>query len=347
MPDRPREPMPQRAVPLRPTGLRRPDRSRPTVKLALTGQLPAHPATADHLAGVREWNGRTNTRYGTCGPVNCANSAIMTWKQLLGTEISVSDDAIFDLYRRSGNPTFDPQTGQGDDGVDMTVMLAALVKGGITITLPDGTTQQAVPYVFAEVGVQGDQEAMHAGTAIFGGMSFAFDLDQAQNGQTNAGLWDYVPASRPWGGHAVFGGAYTSATDPHALDESIITWQQRVGTTPGFISHQLYGAYVIVWAPLWENPAFVAGVDRAALVADFEALTGRPWTGPPVPPPPEPEPPQPPPSPEPPPSPAPDAVLADYLGDARLIGWAGKRHLGDNGYAARAYARLRDAEGAR
>src|SRR5215467_11760764 len=132
-------------------GLRHRDRSRPVIGLALTGAVPAHPATADHLAQVPAWNGDTNFQYGTCGPVSVANSAIQCWKYLLGQDISVTDDAIFDLYRRSGNPDFDPATGQGDNGVDMTVMLSALLSGGLAITHADGSAEQVKPLCFAEL----------------------------------------------------------------------------------------------------------------------------------------------------------------------------------------------------
>src|SRR6185437_11110951 len=140
------------------TGLRRTDpaRLRNTVRLELTGQVPPHPPTADHLNQVREWNGDTNNDFGTCGPCAVANSVILTWLYLLGEVITVSDSAIFDLYRRSGNPTFDPNARPGpdgsvpgDNGVDMTVMLAELVRNGIDITHASGTTERVRPLAFA------------------------------------------------------------------------------------------------------------------------------------------------------------------------------------------------------
>ena len=52
---------------------------------------------------------------------------------------------------------------------------------------------------------------MRAVTSIFGASILAVDLDVAQQGQTDAGLWDYVARSGTWGGHAIPGGAYTSS----------------------------------------------------------------------------------------------------------------------------------------
>jgi len=319
----------------RPTGLRRTDKARAVVSLPLTGVLPAYPLVADNLARVPAWCGRTNLRFGTCGPCMSANSAIQAWSYLLSLDVAVGDDAVYDLYRRSGNPGFDPATGAGDDGVDMTVMLAELVWGGITITRATGQSETVRPLLFARVPFP-PYENLHALTAIFGGAALAVDLDAAQESQTDAGLWDYVAGSPAWGGHAVWGGAYTSAADPHARDESLITWMHQCGTTSWFLNHQLSEVYVIVWPALWDHPAFTAGVDRPALVADFEAVTGRAWTGP--------DPGGPPPD----PAGGMDAATRAFLTDPVMRTWAGLRHTNPrngNQYAANQYNLLRHEEG--
>jgi hypothetical protein len=295
-----------------------PHRLARTIHLPLTGAVPDHPLVTDHLAQVPLWNGETNFQWGTCGPVSVANSAIMTWKYLLGATISVPDADIFDLYRRSGNPTFNPATGAGDDGVDMTVMLAELVRGGLWITHTGGARELVKPLCFAmhQPGI----ETVHAVTSIFGGDIFGLDLDVAQQTQTNAGVWDYVPGSAAWGGHAVFAGAYTSDATPHHVDESLISWLERVGTTDVFLNHQLPEAYIIVWPALWDHPAFQAGVDRAALAAAFTDCTGRPFPLP-VPPPP--------PGPTPPPEPTPPATTDGDRAYWEVIRpWALTRHHG-------------------
>jgi hypothetical protein len=306
-----------------PLGLRRADKSRPQVRLPLTGVPPDHPVSVDHLAAVPAWNGSTNLRYGTCMVCAEANSAVMTWRVLLGVDVSVSDQAVYDLYRLSGNPDFDPATGAGDRGCDPTVALAALVREGIALTMPDGAVEVHKPLCYGEVPVP-PYEAMHATTAIFGGGVGAFALDMAQDGQTAKGVWDYAE-SPPWGGHACFCGAYTSGLGPGEVDESLVTWSKRVGTTASFVSHQMEGLYAIVWQPLWDSPGFIAGVDRAALAADFEAVTGRAFPVPVPPPPPAPE----------------DGPLAAYLADPRLADWASRRHHGDNRYAAQRLTWLR------
>lgn len=294
-------------------------------RLANTARLrlavpPAHPLVADHLSKVPTWNGTTNFHFGTCGPVSVANFVIMTWKYLLGLDVTVPDAAIFDLYRRSGNPDFDPATGAGDKGVDMTVMLSALNSGGIEITHPDGGTEVVKPLCFAAHTT--DIDTVRAVTDIFGGTLFGLDLDMAQ--QSQAATWDYVPGSAAWGGHATFAGSYTSKA--LGVDESLVTWTRVVGTTDAFLGHQLAEAYVPVFQPLWDDPGFDEGVDKQALAADYTAVTGKPF---PVPVPPSPAPPPVPKPPAPTPPPAPEPPAPDPLDNAlwrAVDDWAHRGH---------------------
>lgn len=256
-------------------GLRPPDpvRLARMLEFQLTGAVPAHPLTADHLAAVKNWNGDTNFDYGTCGPVDIANLAILTWKILLGVDITVSDDAIFALYRASGNPDFDPATDADDLGVDMTVMLDALMKVGIEITHADGSTEQIYPVAYGKTATGID--TVRAITSIFGAACLAVDLKVAQQAQTDAGLWDYVSGSGEWGGHAICGGKYTSSAVARTADETVVTWTQPCGFTDTFWTHQGQEVYVVVWGPTYANPAFQQGIDQAAFAAAFESLTGR------------------------------------------------------------------------
>jgi hypothetical protein len=38
----------------------------------------------------------------------------------------------------------------------------------------------------------------------------------------------------------------------------------------------MQAAFVVVWPDLWGNDAFMANVDRAALAAAYQTVTGRP-----------------------------------------------------------------------
>lgn len=240
------------------------------IRLPLTGVMPAYPLTADHLKLIARWMLGANDRYGTCGPVAVANFVVMVWKYCLGEDITVEDADVFDLYRRSGNPNFNPDTGADDNGVDMTVLMDALLKGGIWITHDTGRRELVKPLCYATIPL--DMATQRAVTSILGGVLWGVDLQVAQQSQTDFGLWDYAPSAE-WGGHAIMGGKYTSKTTGE--DERIVSWRIPIGTTDAFADHQLGEAYIPVFRPTWDNPAFQAGVDQAMLAAAYEAATGR------------------------------------------------------------------------
>jgi len=278
-----------------------------------------------------------------CGPTSVANHAVMTWKYLLNEDITVTDDAIFALYRASGNPGFDPATGAGDGGVDMTVMLSALLKNGLAVTHGDGSTEVIRPVCFAAHSA--DISTVRAVTAIMGGSPFGVDLDVAQQAQTGAHppLWDYQAGSGEWGGHAIMAGSYTSSAAAHTADESVITWAEKCGTTDAFLAAQLAECYALIWQPLWDDDTFSAGIDKAALAADYEAVTGRKFPLPVPAPAPAPAPPAPPPAPVPPGGGGADA--ADTALWAEVHHWTTAGHMGANRHAAAAVRRWARAKG--
>lgn len=265
-----------------------PVRLRRMIRLRLTGVLPDHPLTADHLSAVKNWMMGANDQFGTCGPTSVANALVLTYKALQNEDITVSDEDVFDLYRRSGNPNFNPNTGADDNGVDMTVMLDALLKGGIWITHQNGARELVKPICYASLAT--DMDTQRTATSIFGLVLWGVDLQVAQQNQS---VWDYKPSGE-WGGHAIPGGAFTSRSGSGELDESIVSWQQVYGTTDSFAAHQLQESYIPIFPLLWANPAFQAGVDQTTLAADYKAVTGRDFPVP-VNPPNPPQPPQPPP----------------------------------------------------
>jgi hypothetical protein len=247
---------------------RRPPSGKPALMLGAflrSGAVPAHPATADHFRNLT-FGLYENDRYGDCGPTSVANLVRLVSGGLLGTEVVPSQDDVFDLYRRSGNPNFDPATDADDNGVDMQTMLEALLAGGIG----DGTGKKLKPVAFAKVDVSNDDE-LDAAVSIFGGVLWGVDLQTAQQSQTDAHppKWDYHKSGE-WGGHAILNGAYESG----AL-EDVISWGRRIETTQAFRRHQLQEAWVVVWPWNLEHPAFQQGIDLKALAAAYKSLTGR------------------------------------------------------------------------
>lgn len=239
---------------------------RPLLMMNWLKGVPSFPPVADHFGGGWQMELGMNQKYGVCGPVSCENHRRMTTKLLTGLEDRSTQDDIFDLYRRSGNPNFDPVTGRGDNGVDMATMLQACLKGGLSGDKLIG---------YARLADQSDPSVM-AAIDVFGGVLLAVNLQAAQQAQTNQGLWDYV-RSGPWGGHAVAALSY----DQLKGRVDVVTWAMRVGTTAAFRSRQLMEA----WVPLWpeivtSGKLFDAGVDYRQLAQDYQDLTGKPFPAP-------------------------------------------------------------------
>ena len=278
---------------------RRPPKGAPALRLAsvLTGAVPDHPAAADNLSRAT-YGLYGNDQFGDCGPVSVANSRRLTTAVLSGGEADPALADVFDLYRRSGNPDFDPATGADDDGVDMQTMLEAVHAGGI-----GGTRSVA----FARVDHR-DLDEVRAAVAIFGFVLFGVDLELAQQTQTDTGVWDYRKSAE-WGGHAVLAAEYQPGRT------GVVTWAERVEATDAFLGHQLGEAWVVVWPEHLRSRSFLTGVDMARLAAAYQELTGRPL-------------------PTSPPTPAdPDHLLAVAL---RRNDWVGRHHVGDNGHVAEA-----------
>ncbi|MGH7743347.1 MAG: hypothetical protein ACREQ5_00795 [Candidatus Dormibacteria bacterium] len=305
-------------VPGRRLGRKPRDPNRPVLKLRnyLTGVIPPHPQSVDYFSRIPAWNLGANDRFSTCGPTSLANHLLLVSTWLARSPIQVTDNDIFDLYRRSGNPNFDPATGADDNGVDMTVMLSAAVQGGL------GGVH---PVAFALVD-DSDPEEIRAAGAIFGCVLWGADLTVAQQRQT---VWDYVPGSPEWGGHAIAAaGRYTDSPNPASDRTGLLTWAEALDATDQFITRQVTERYVVIWPWHLGTREFVTGINQTALAADYESFTGRQFPMTPPLPPPTPVPnPAPAPAPTPSPSPAtdPDAILIKNVWP-----WPDGFHIGRN-----------------
>ena len=278
------------AHPYRKLGLRPIDE----VRLARMIELPVGdvvagldiPSVADHLTEAQPLmvlGG--NDKFGTCWPTSIANSVILATLFCTGRKVTVLDDDVFNLYRAVGNTNFDPVTGADDNGTEPTAGFSALMSAGIWVTgltpagQPDMQSRECViPICYAQ-STSTDLNHLRVITAAAGSAALCLDLHTAQQTQTDSGLWDYKPGSAEWGGHAVIGGSYKSPASAHAWDETIETWQRPVGLSDGFIGHQLQALFVVVWPDLWSNDAFMANVDRGALAAAYQTVTGQPIGG--------------------------------------------------------------------
>jgi hypothetical protein len=145
---------------------RRPPKGAPALRLAslLSGTVPAHPASQDNLAALKNWNMLGNDQAGDCVSVTWANIRRLLTATLSGQERYPTQDEVWQLYKTQ-NPGFDPNSsshgpGSNDDqGMDIQTVLEYLVKEGG----PDGVKALA----FAKVNVN-DLEEVKAAESIFG-----------------------------------------------------------------------------------------------------------------------------------------------------------------------------------
>ena len=256
---------------------KRPPKNAPALLFAevWTGVIPSHSPAADYLSRPISWGLWGNGTFGVCGPVAYGNLLKLITAWLTGIEADVTQDDVFALYKLV-NPTFDPATGEGDDGVDLQTMLELVLEHGFG---PDGKK----PCAFAKVDASNLDE-VRAAIEIFGGVIFGSNLTVAQQGQTDAGgPWDYKPRSGEWGGHATMGGRYVDPAGTAQDRTGQITWQEVIDFTDAFAAHQLEEVWVVVFPEHLGTAQFVEGIDQARLAGLFTDLTGKPWPAAPAP----------------------------------------------------------------
>jgi hypothetical protein len=214
----------------------------------------------DRLGGW-SWDLGGNDRFGTCGPAFLANHLDLTTAILTGREVNPSDADVFDLYRRSGNPTFDPNKppgSPGDDGVFPSLLFKAAAGGGLAGHRLIGWAALA----------DTSDASIQAAVNEFGGVGVSLELQRAD---LDSSVWVYNPSSPVVGGHLVTAGGYDRATGTL----SCVSWRERKELTRPYLDHRLTAAYVPIWPELLQGRFFAAGLDTDRLATDFRGLTGQ------------------------------------------------------------------------
>jgi hypothetical protein len=275
----------------------------------MTGVLPAIPSSVDDYSRIKKWILGGNNKYGTCGPTSLANDLLILTTYLNGVGISATDEQVFDLYRLSGNPNFDPDTDADDNGVDLQTMLEAAVKAGIAghDVLGFGSFDHT------------NLDELRAAVAVFGCILIGVNLEVAQQTQT---VWDYDPKNKEaWGGHAIAVGRFVKDPTLATKDRTAcITWASIMDMTDLFLAHQLDEAWAVILPEHLHDKTFLEGVDQAALRSAYTSLTNRPFPSSPVP--------VPPPAPGPTPTPSPVVYPEDVSLADSVRSWVAKRHTG-------------------
>lgn len=274
---------------------RRPPKRHAALQLRsyLTGIVPAAPAAADYLAELNGgWDMLGNDAAGDCVAVTWANVRRLVTTKLTALPQYPTQAEVWQVYRTQ-NPSFDPNggssTGPGsshDQGMDIQTLLEYLVTSGG----PDKVKAAA----FAQVDHTNPAE-VKAAIALFGYVWTGINVLDSNMTDFNDGRpWDYNAASGLDGGHSVITGGYGApGAGPMGGDERFITWAAETSFTDSFWKHNVEEAWVVLWPEHLADAGFLAGVNIAALAADYTQITGKPWpvtVTPPKPAPPAPEP---------------------------------------------------------
>jgi hypothetical protein len=222
----------------------------------LTGVLPEVPANADYLAELSGgWQMLGNDTYSDCVAVTWANARRLV-TTMLGTASYPSMDDVIAVYKTQ-NPGFPAD----DNGMDIQTLLEWLVAN----PGPDGV--QAVG--FAAVNVK-DPAEVKAAIALFGYVWTGINVLDVNQQEFSDSQLD--------GGHSILTGGYgTPGAGPLGGDERFVTWAQETSFTDAFWQHEAEEAWVVIWPEHLASKTFLAGVDLAALAADYQEITGRPF----------------------------------------------------------------------
>jgi hypothetical protein len=222
-------------------------------------KAPTPPASADWVSGVKGWRMLLNDQLGTCTAASAGHVAHQVNYNGGGRNEPVTDDQTLAMYRAiSGYKPGDKST---DVGATLQDALNYWHKTGI------GGNRIAA---FAQVRAT-DLDAVRLCIARFGSVYTGMWLPQSAMDQFSAGKpWSVARRSANLGGHCVPVMAYD------ADNFVCVTWGRAQPMSVAFFRAQ----FDEVWVPIdldWmrANGVSPAGLDTAALNADYTALTGK------------------------------------------------------------------------
>lgn len=249
---------------------RRPPKNAPALQLSQFLRAgvttPPHPATDDVTGSMSGWEMLGNDAAGDCEAVRWANDRRVQTTLLSGKPNYPTQAQVWQVYQTQ-NPGFVPGNGphgygsDDDQGMDTQTLCEYLVAHGG----PDGVKALA----FAKVDLTNVAET-DAADAIFGGLWFDITvLDANQDDFAQGKPWDYHAGSQVDGGHAVKGVGYIDETGR----KRFLTWARETSMTAAFFKKQVDEAWVVIWPEIVGTAGFQAGIDQAALVAAYSAIT--------------------------------------------------------------------------
>lgn len=238
--------------------------------------VPSHPLT--DLGPKLAFDMDQNQVAGVCA-VAAVNHALQVIYSLLQEPFTPwTYDQIL-AYYQTQNPGFRSWADGGNDALDGGMIIADFLSYLV---------KQGVILAFAKVDHTNDEElqaAIYLGLCLVSGANL-------QVAQQNATVWDDVPGSPDWGGHA-------TAQDGYMPAYETISWgSDRFRMTPAFMTRRVSEVYLVITQAHIDHPGFRENLSLDALTRRLEQLTGRMFHFTPTPPVP-PGPPAPPPAPAP------------------------------------------------
>ncbi len=224
----------------------------------LRGAPPA-PTSVDWFSSVRSWPALLNDQIGDCTVAAAGHAAQQVNRYGRDTDAPVTDNDAMAMYRAISG--YVPGQARTDVGATLQAALDYWRKNGI-----GGNKIVA----FAQLKAT-DLDAIRAAIHRFGSVYCGMWISQASMDQFNSGKpWTVAGRSKNLGGHAVPIMGYDASSF------SCITWTRVQPMTLEFFRAQ----FDEVWVPIdldWmrANGMSPAGIDTAALNADYQALTGQ------------------------------------------------------------------------
>jgi hypothetical protein len=262
---------------------RRPPKNAPALRLrnvltaeALAPGVPAHPATEDYLATLRDWQVLGNDKVGDCNAVTWANTRRLV-TATLSKEYYPTQDQVWEFYRTQ-NPGFDPNGSAQTNGPGSASDRGMEVQTGLEYLHGQGGPDGVKAVAFAKVDPT-DMAEVDAALAIFGSLWLGITVLDVNQQQFTAGQpWTDVHGAHIDGGHAVVAGGYTP-------NVRFITWGTETQFDPSFWNGEVRRllffktrlveeAWVVIWPEHLGSREFLAGVNLGQLQADYQQLTG-------------------------------------------------------------------------
>jgi hypothetical protein len=221
---------------------------------------PTPPPSADWVSGVKSWPGLLNDQIGDCTAAGAGHIAQQVNWYGRDQDAPVSDSDVLAFYEAvSGYRPGDPSTDVGATLQDALNAWRTLGIGGNRIA------------AFAQVRAT-DLATIRACIATFGSVYAGMWFPQSAEDQFNAGQpWTVVKRSANLGGHCIPIMGYD------ADSFTCVTWGQTQRMDVRFLQtyvDEFWTSVDLDW--LRATGVSPAGLNTAALNADYQTLTGKP-----------------------------------------------------------------------